>query len=74
MSGTVFETIAKSKEENTDQKAIDFMNDGIDFKTDDSYIDRSHRVGLYDKTKKKAKPIAVKFDMYKISYYVNNTN
>ena len=46
------------------------MND----ETDDSYIDRSRRIGRYDEAKKKANPVTVKFDMYKISCYVSNTN
>ena len=46
--------IAENKEENTDQQAIDFINDNLDIKIS---IDRSHRIGGCDKTK----PIILKF-------------
>ena len=50
--------IAENKEENTDQQAIDFINDNLDIKIDDIDIDRSHRIGRYDKAKKKARLFA----------------
>ena len=53
--------IAENKEENTDQEAIDFINDNLHIKIDEIDIDRSHRIGRYDKSKKKARPIIVKF-------------
>ena len=37
--------IAENKEENTDQQAIDFINDSLDIKIDEIDIDRSHRIG-----------------------------
>ena len=45
--------IAENKEENTDQQAIDFINDNLDIKIS---IDRSHRIGGYGK----ARPIILK--------------
>ena len=53
--------IAENKEENTDQQAIDSINENLDIKIDEIDIDRSHRIGHYDKTKKKPRPIIVKF-------------
>ena len=47
--------IAENKEENTDQQAIDFINDNLDTKIDGIDIDRSHRIGPYNKAKKKAR-------------------
>ena len=35
--------IAENKEENTDEQAIDFINDNLDIKINDIDIDRSHR-------------------------------
>ena len=58
--------IAENKEENTDQQAIDFINENLDIKIDEIDIDRSHRIGRYDKTKKKARPIIVKFTRYNV--------
>ena len=58
--------IAENKEENTDQQAIDFINENLDIKIDEIDIDRSHRIGRYDKTKKKARPIIVKFARYNV--------
>ena len=58
--------IAKNKEENTDQQATDFINEKLDIKIDEIDIDRSHRIGRYDKTKKKARPIIVKFARYNV--------
>ena len=52
--------IAENKEENTDQQAIDSINENLDIKIDEIDIDRSHRIGHYDKTKKKPRPIIVK--------------
>ena len=52
--------IAENKDENTDQQAIDFINDNLDIKIDKIDID-SHKIGRYDKAKKIAKPIIVKF-------------
>ena len=59
--------IAENKEENTDQQAIDFINDNLDIKVNEIDIDRSHRIGRYDKTKKKARPIIVKFARYNVT-------
>ena len=47
--------ITENKEENTVQLAIDFTNDNLDIKIENIDIDRSHRIGRYDKGKKKAK-------------------
>ena len=58
--------IAENKEENTDQQAIDFINDSLDIKINEIDIDRSHRIGRYDKAKKKARPIIVKFARYSV--------
>ena len=58
--------ITKNKEENTDQQATDFINEKLDIKIDEIDIDRSHRIGRYDKTKKKARPIIVKFARYNV--------
>ena len=58
--------IAENKEENTDQQAIDFINENLDIKIDEIDIDRSHRIGRYGKTKKKARPIIVKFARYNV--------
>ena len=68
MPETVFEMtlilihgIAQKKKEKTDQQVIDFVYDNLDIKTDNIDIDRSHKIGRYDKVKKKATPIIVKF-------------
>ena len=45
--------IAENKEENTDQQAIDFINENLDIKRDEIDIDRFHRIGRDDKLKKK---------------------
>ena len=45
--------IAEKKEENTDQQARYFINENLDIKIDEIDIDRSHRIGRYDKTKKR---------------------
>ena len=58
--------IAENKQENTDQQAIDFINENLDIKIDEIDIDRFHRIGLYDKTKKLARPIIVKFPRYNV--------
>ena len=58
--------IAENKEKNTDQQAIDFINENVDIKIDEIDIDRSHRIGPYDKTKKKTRPIIVKFVRYNV--------
>ena len=58
--------IAENKEENTDQQAIDFINDNLDIKINETDIDRSHRNGRYDKAKKKARPIIVKSARYNV--------
>ena len=47
--------VAENKEENTDQQTIDFINENLDIKIDETDIDRSPRIGRYDKTKKKAR-------------------
>ena len=57
--------IAENKEENTDQQAIDFINENLDIKIDEIDIDRSHRIGRYDKTKKKARPMTFGLMMVK---------
>ena len=57
--------IGENKEENTDQQAIDFINYNLDTKIDEiDEIDRSHGMGCYDKAKKKARPIIMKFARY----------
>ena len=53
--------IAESKEKSKYQQAIAFVNDNLDIKIDDIDIDRSHRIGRYDKAKKKTRPITGKF-------------
>ena len=58
--------IAENKEENTDQQAIDFINDNLDIKINKIDIDRSHRIRHYDKAKKKPRPTVVKFARYNI--------
>ena len=58
--------IAENKEENTDQQAIDFINNNLDIKIDEIDIDRSHRIGRYDKAKKNARPVIVKFPRYSV--------
>ena len=51
--------IAENKEENTNIDILDVKIDEID-------IDRSHRIGRYDKAKKKARPVIVKFARYNV--------
>ena len=58
--------IAESKEENTDQQAIDFISDNLGTNIDEIDTDRSHRTGCYDKPKEKARPIIVKFARYNV--------
>ena len=58
--------IAENKEENTDQQAIDFINENLDIKINEIDTDRSYRIGRYDKTKKKARPIIVKCARYNV--------
>ena len=56
--------IAENKEENTDQQAIDFIIDKLYIKIDEINIDRIRR---YDKAKKKARTIIVKFPRFNVS-------
>ena len=56
--------IAENKEENKYQQAIYSINDNLDIKIDE--IDRSQRIGRYDKEKIKARPIIVKFARYNV--------
>ena len=58
---TLIHRIAENKEENTYQQSIDFIYDNLDIKIDEIDINRSHRIGSYDKAKKKARSIIVKF-------------
>ena len=58
--------IAENKEENTNQQAMDFIIDILDVKIDEIDIDRSHRIGRYDRAKKKARPVIVKFARYNV--------
>ena len=58
--------IAENKEEDTDQQAIDFINYNLDSKIDKIGIDRSHRIGRYNKTKKKVRSTIVKFGRYNV--------
>ena len=58
--------IAENKEESIDQQAIDFINENLDIKIDEIDIDKSHRIGRYDRRKKKARPIIVKFARYNV--------
>ena len=53
--------ITENKEENTEQQAIDFINDNLDIKIDKINIECG-----YDKVKKKARPIIVKFARYNV--------
>ena len=55
--------IAENKEENTDQQAIDFIIDKLYIKIDEINIDRIRR---YDKAKKKARTIIVKFPRFSV--------
>ena len=59
--------IAENKEKNTDQQAIDYFNENLDIKIDQIDIDRSHKIGRYNKAKKKARPIIVKFARYNVT-------
>ena len=52
--------IAENKEENTDQQAIDFINDNLDIKIDEIDIDRCHSIGRY------GKDVIVKFSRYNV--------
>ena len=63
---TMIPEITKNKEENKDQQAIYFINENLDIKTDETDIDRSHRIGRYGKKKKKARSIIVKFPKYNV--------
>ena len=58
--------IAENKEENTDQQATDFITDNLDIRIDEIDVDRSHRIGRYNRAKKKARPIIVKFARYNV--------
>ena len=58
--------IAENKEENTCQQALDFINDNLDIKIDKIDIDIFYRIGYYDKARKKATPIIVKFARYNV--------
>ena len=49
--------IVENKEDKTDQQATNFINDNSDIKIDEIGIDRSLRIGSYDKGKKKARPV-----------------
>ena len=62
----VIHGIAENKEESTNQQAIDFINVILDIKIDEIDIDRSRRIRHYDKTKKNAIPIIVKFARYNV--------
>ena len=55
--------IAENKEENTDQQAIDFIIDKLYIKIDEINNDRIRR---YDKAKKKARTIIVKFPRFNV--------
>ena len=57
--------MTENKEENTDQQAID-INDNLDIKIDNIFIDRSHRIQRYDKAKEKARSVRVKFARYNV--------
>ena len=48
----------------TQTNRLDFINDSLDIKIDEIGIDRSHRIGCFDKVKKKARPIIVKLARY----------
>ena len=43
---------AENKKENPDQQAIYFINHNLEIKVDEIEIDRSHRIGPYDKKSK----------------------
>ena len=58
--------ITENKEGNTDQQAVDFINDNLDIKIDEIDIGRSYRIGHYDKANKKTRPIIVKFARYNV--------
>ena len=58
--------IAENKEENTYQQALDFINDNLGIKIVKLDIDISHRIGHYDKARKKVTPIIVKFAKYNV--------
>ena len=54
----------ENKEENTDQQALYFINDSIDIKINKIDIDRFHKIGRYDKAKKKPISFRGKFAGY----------
>ena len=58
--------IAEKKVKNTDQQEINFINDNSDIKIGKIFIDRFHRIGRYDKARKKARPIIVKFARFNV--------
>ena len=57
---------AENKEKDTYQQTIDLINDNLDIKIGDIDIDRSHRVGRYDKVNQKARSIIVTFSRYNV--------
>ena len=58
--------IAENKQGNANEQAIGFINYNLDIKIDKTDIDRSHRIGHYDKAKKKAWNTIVKFPRYNL--------
>ena len=58
--------IIENKEENTVQKATDFINDNLEIKIDNIDVDRSYWIGHYDKTKRKARAITIECASYNL--------
>ena len=57
--------------------AKDFINDNLDIKIGGIDIDISHRIGRYDKTKTKARPITVQTARYNVKarkFYIRRNN
>ena len=56
----------KRKTQTSRQQVIDFINDNLDIEIDEIDIDRSQRIGRFENTKKKARPIKVKITRYNV--------
>ena len=58
--------IEENDHENIDGLAIKFINEKMELDVKHIDIDRTHRIGRRDKTKKKVRPIIIKFSRYNI--------
>lgn len=58
--------IEENNNENTDDLVVQFINEKLDLDVTENDIDRSHRIGRYDKNKKKVRPIIIKFARYNV--------